>query len=49
MDYTECERLKKEIMPYIEEHLKPSRLEHTLNVTKVAKEMAERFGEDAIV
>lgn len=46
MDYTECERLKKEIMPYIEEHLKPSRLEHTLNVTKVAKEMAERFGED---
>ena len=46
MDYTECERLKKEIMPYIEEHLKPSRLEHTLNVTKLAKEMAVRFGAD---
>ena len=46
MDYTECERLKKEIIPYIEEHLKPSRLEHTLRVTKLAKEMAEKFGAD---
>ena len=46
MDYTECERLKKEIIPYIEKHLKPSRLEHTMQVTKLAKEMAKRFGAD---
>ena len=46
MDYIERERLKKEILPYLEEHLKPSRLEHTMNVTKLAVEMAEKFGAD---
>ena len=46
MDYTECERLKKEIIPYIEEHLKPSRLEHTMQVTRLAREMAVKFGAD---
>ena len=46
MDYTERERLKKDILPYLEEHLKPSRLEHTMNVTKLAIEMAEKFGAD---
>ena len=46
MDYTECERLKKEIIPYIEEHLKPSRLEHTMQVTRLAKKMAVKFGAD---
>ncbi len=46
MDYTERERLKKEILPYLEEHLKPSRLKHTMNVTKLAVEMAEQYGAD---
>ena len=46
MDYTECERLKKEIMPYLEEHLKPERLQHTMGVTKLAMDMARRFGAD---
>ena len=46
MDYTECERLKKQIIPYIEEHLKPSRLEHTENVARLAVKMAADFGED---
>ena len=46
MDYTECERLKKQIIPYLEEHLKASRLVHTMNVTGLAKEMAVRFGAD---
>lgn len=46
MDYTECERLKKEIIPYIVEHLKPSRLEHTMQVSRLSREMAGRFGAD---
>ena len=46
MDYTECERLKREIMPYIEEHLKPSRLDHTLQVTRLAREMAAKYDAD---
>ncbi len=46
MDYTERERLKRKILPYLREHLKPSRLEHTLNVTKLAVEMADQFGAD---
>ena len=46
MDYTECERLKKEIIPYLQEHLKESRYVHTMNVTNLAKEMAVRYGAD---
>lgn len=46
MDYTECERLKKEIIPYLEEHLKESRLIHTMNVVSLAKKMAARYGAD---
>lgn len=46
MDYTERERLKKEIIPYLEEHLKNSRLIHTMNVVSLAKVMAVRFGAD---
>ena len=46
MDYTECERLKKEIIPYLREHLKESRYVHTMNVTNLAKEMAVRYGAD---
>ena len=46
MDCTECERLKEEIMPYIESHLKPSRLEHTKNVAQLARKMAAKQGVD---
>ena len=46
MDYTEFEGLKKQIIPYIEAHLKESRLDHTMNVAALAREMAERMGED---
>lgn len=46
MDYTECEQLKQRIIPYLEEHLKESRLIHTMNVANLAREMAVRFGAD---
>lgn len=46
MDSTQFEELRKDIVHYLEEHLKTSRLRHTYNVVDLAVEMAGKYGED---
>ena len=41
-----CEDLNSRGMEYIREHLKPSRLEHTMRVREEAVRLARRFGAD---
>ena len=42
----DCEHWKTVIEPFLKEHLKSKRLNHTYGVAKTAKELAIRYGED---